>query len=190
MRNRTLVPVLLLLLVTGLASLAAAQPGAFRGDVPPPGRPGPGFGPCGSFGPGQGAGQAFLLDRLDLSDEQRQQIDTLREKGRREALALRKQLLRLRNELHGEMLQDTPDADKVTRLARKIGDVKTQLRVHRLEQRLAVRKLLTPEQRDELLLMLARHGRRGGGAMGCMPGGRPGGRRGHGPRGGMPGRGL
>ena len=149
----------------------------------PPLPPGPGGGPAGPGFPGpgpclaDGPGTAPLLDRLDLSDAQRAKIDDLRDKGLQERLQIRKELMRLRNELQGEMLKDNPDADRVSRLARKIGDLRTDLQVSRLRQRLAVRKILTPEQRDRLLMM---HGTRLGGRRGGCAGGGP--RAGLGPR--------
>ncbi len=115
-------------------------------------------------------------DHLQLTEEQRAAIAEIREKGRKEKLALRKQMLRLQNELQGELLADEPSEAKVRELVAKQGEIRTQLQQNRLSQKLAIRKLLTAEQRDQLLLREAnrrphgRHGRSGrfgGRGLGC-----------------------
>ena len=108
-----------------------------------------------------------LAERLQLTEEQRTAIAEIREKGRKEKLTLRKQLLRLHNELQGEWLADEPSEAKVRELVAEQGEVRTQLQQNRFSQRLAIRKLLTDEQRDQLLMLEAnrrshgRHGRSG-----------------------------
>ncbi len=136
--------------------------------------PGRGAGP-GAATPGacwradDGFGPDGACARLDLTDEQSEAIAKLREKRRQEVLQLRKENLRLRNELRGEMMKDDPDAGTVGDLVEKIGRNRIRLQRGRLEHQLAVRKLLTPEQRDRLLLMKGRG----------LDGGRCGGHRGH-----------
>jgi Spy/CpxP family protein refolding chaperone len=53
--------------------------------------------------------------------------------------------------LQGEMLKDEPSEKRVTELVQQIGQLRTQQHLTRLKQRLAVRNLLTPEQRDRML---------------------------------------
>lgn len=151
---------------------------------------GPGKGRrCGDEGPrGRGAGGRIerMAEQLDLTDDQRAEIAGIREEGREQRLELRKRMMRLRNELHGEMLQDEPSRKKVLELNGKIGALRTEMQAQRLEHRLAIREKLTPEQRDRMLLATGRghgghggrHGRdfgRGGfkGARGGRPGANP-----------------
>jgi Spy/CpxP family protein refolding chaperone len=140
-------------------------------------------------GPMGGRGCGPMLDRLDLSDQQREAIGKIREDGKTAGLPLRKEMMRARNELRGEMLKDEPAAQRVREIAKRIGDLKTELQLQGIDQRLAIRKLLTPEQRDQMLAMgpgfdpegdddEARGPGRCGGmggprgdAMMCMPGG-------------------
>ncbi len=139
-----------LCLVLGLAAAAAAQPG-----------PGAGRGPGDGSGPGERFGR--LYERLDLTAEQREQLGKLRETGRAEGLALRKELQRLRHELEGELLEDAPEGKAVEQFAMRIGEAQGKLQAHRLRQRLAMRALLTPEQRDRLLTLGEGRGMRGEG---------------------------
>ena len=105
---------------------------------------------------------ARLAERLDLTDEQVTTITGIHEKGREENLQIRKDMMRLRNELKGEMLKDEPSQKKVLELNGQLGDLRTQKQANRLKNRLAVREQLTPEQRDSMLLMGERgEGRRG-----------------------------
>lgn len=118
-----------------------------------------------------------LAERLDLTEDQVTAIRGIREEGRQENLEIRKKMMRLRNELQGEMLQDEPSQKKVLDLNDRMGELRTQQRANRLKNRLAVREQLTPEQRDRMLVMKERgQGRRGGHGMERGP------RRGMGPR--------
>ncbi len=129
-------------------------------------------------GPGammQGERLKMLADRLGLTADQQEAIKKLQADGQRRRLEYQKNLMRLRNELRGEMLKDDPDAQRVQRLSEQIGSAQTQLRTSRLTERLALRKVLTPEQRDQLMMMRMRHG--GWGRHGAWS--RPGGEGGH-----------
>jgi Spy/CpxP family protein refolding chaperone len=113
-----------------------------------------------------------LATRLDLTDAQKTQIEGIWKQGEAERTSLRKQSMRLSNEMRGEMLKDEVDEAKVLKLGEQISDVRAKMSAQRLKQRLAVRKVLTPEQRDKWLTMqsagrhrlpstLGRHGRGG-----------------------------
>lgn len=104
------------------------------------------------------------VDRLDLSEEQREQIEKIRETAQEDVAALRKGMLRLQSDLRGEMLEDAPDAGKLRRLAEQMGEIRTQMQIHRLETQLAVREVLTPDQRDRMILRQGRRGHPGFGA--------------------------
>ncbi len=141
-----------LLLVVG-ATLALAQgPGQGRG-----GRGGRGDG---EFGPEKRWER--LAQHLDLSAEQTQTIAEIREQGRAKNLELRKELRLLRHEKRGEMLKDDPATKTVLGLTTKIGELRTEMQTNRMGDRLEVRKVLTPEQRDKMLLLKeGRGGHRG-----------------------------
>lgn len=143
-----------LLALCALAFAAAAQPDARAGDAAGP----------------EGRGLSHLARRLDLNDTQRDAVAKIESEARARDLPLRKELLRLHHELQGEMMKDAPTGSAVAALARQIGDVRTKLQTGHLLDRLAVRQVLTPEQRDRLLLMGERGDRPGFGPRG--PGGR------------------
>jgi Spy/CpxP family protein refolding chaperone len=121
-----------------------------------------------------------LAENLGLTEEQQTAIQELRATNRAKNLELRKEMARLRNELEGELLKDEVDEAAALKLARRIGDLRTEMRTNGLATRLAVRAQLTPEQRDKMLTAGAGFGR-GGGRHGRCDG--------HGPRHGGCGRG-
>lgn len=121
-----------------------------------------------------------LARRLDLTDAQRDAIAKIHEAGRARDLPLRKQARLVRHELQGEMMKDAPAEKTVLALARQANDLRGQLQAGRLLDRLAVRKVLTEEQRDKLMAIGDRRGGFGPGGFG--PGG-------FGPGGFGPGRG-
>ena len=107
-----------------------------------------------------------MAERLGLTQEQTEAITKIRQEGRQENLEIRKEMMRLRNELRGEMLKDDPSQKTVLELNDKLGELRTQRQANRLENRLAVREQLTPQQRDQMLLLGefgkgSRHGRGG-----------------------------
>jgi len=123
-----------------------------------------GFGD-GEFGPGHRL--EFLADRLELTDEQITTIEGIHSQGQKKNLELRKEMMRLRNELEGEILKDEPSEKAALDLTGQIGALRTEIQANRLTSRLEVRKQLTPEQRDKMLMLherfQGREGRRGGG---------------------------
>ena len=164
MNRKTIILAVLAILILATGVALAQGPGQ--------GRHGQGQG-CGGWAEGPGPRWEHLAERLELTAEQQQAIDGLREANRAQNLELRKELARLQNELEGEMLKDDPDQKTALELADKIGDLRKEMQASRLETRLAVREQLTPEQRDKMLAMGAGHGKRGGRQGRCD---------GHGPR--------
>jgi Spy/CpxP family protein refolding chaperone len=153
-KNTFIVSALVALLVVSMATVVMAQ-----------GQGGNGQGR--GHGSGQGeSGPEMKIERmakhLDLSAEQVTAIKEIHESGRAENRETRKQLLRLRNEKHGEMLKDDPSTKKVLELTTEMGDLRTRMQTSRTSERLEVRKVLTPEQRDKMLLADKGHGQKRG----------------------------
>jgi len=136
-------------------------------------------GPGGRYGQGKGHGRGLggeqfgpehrmemLKEKLELTDGQAEAIETIRKAGREKGVALRKEMMRLRNELDGEMLKDEPSEKTALNLVDKIGALKTEIQSNRLKNRLEVRRQLTPQQLDKMLMLHGSfdqgHGRRAG----------------------------
>jgi len=90
-------------------------------------------------------------ERLDLDDATREAIRTRAREGRDASEADRRALRALQRELHELLSQDAPDEARVLEKADEIGRVETALQKQRLRTMLAIRAVLTPEQRRELV---------------------------------------
>ncbi len=139
----------------GLAMMAAA---GWAQDPPPVGGPG-----RRAMGPGAGpaAPRAESMiewlnenpraaDRLGLTEEQKEKLKALLFEGRRELVELRArvQVAALRQ---AELLsQENPDQNAVMQAVEQTGQLRTELAKAQIRQLLAVRAMLTSEQRDQL----------------------------------------
>ncbi len=158
---RTAISVALVVILVATAGMALAQKNTR----------GPRAGHAGLLnGGGPGNRLEMLARRLDLSDDQKAAIEKIHAGNEKDVIALRKDIMKLRHELQGEMMQDNPSEKTILDLNEKIGGLKTELKAVHLKTRLAIRKQLTAEQRDQMLLMGGPG--RAGGHGGC---GRPGG---------------
>lgn len=112
--------------------------------------------------------QGLRLERLaaclDLTDEQIDAIERIREERSSKRADFQREITRIRNELRGEMLEDSPDIAELKRLIAIKEEIRASMQVSRLETRLALREILTPEQRDRLTML--RSSRRQGGFLG------------------------
>lgn len=129
---------------------------------------------CGNGEGGPGHRFEMMVEHLELSTEQAEAIKGIREVGQAKNLAAQKDLMRLRAELDAEMLKDEPSEKTALDLVDKMGDLQTEMKANRLKNQMEVRKQLTPEQRDKMLVMKNRakgpHGGgrgHGGGREGC-----------------------
>ncbi len=119
-----------------------------------------GEGPCGP-GLGQGAGHEMLLAHLDLTDQQKEQIEKVHDEGLSEHAKLQKEMMQLRNELEGEWLADEPSIATLRELTQQMGQLRTRAQLQGIEKHFAIRNLLTPEQRDHAVILMHRQGGHG-----------------------------
>jgi len=116
---------------------------------------------------------------LDLTEQQQADIEQLREQHREKVGDTRREIQKLRLEMGLLRLEDQPDKTKMERIVRRMGELKTDIQLERLDHRFEMRKLLTPEQIEKFDRMRPMRGRDG---MRCGSGCRGG-------RGGFDGRG-
>ena len=142
---------------------------------------GPGMGPGPGMGSGPGPGGAWGAG-LNLTPEQNQKMQALRESFFKETLPLRNEMGIKQLELKSLWAQTNPDQDKILAKQKEVNASREKLQEKATLHRLEMRKILTPEQQAQL------------GAYG--PGFGPGFGPGHGMKGGMmgggfgPGRGM
>jgi protein CpxP len=89
-----------------------------------------------------------MLQELDLTETQRQQIATIQQKYATDLQLGHSQLQSAYNELRQMMIGTAPDAD-IRAKHQEIGIMRQDLADLRLESMLEVREVLTPDQRQE-----------------------------------------
>ena len=115
------------------------------------------------------------LEELDLSAEQSEQIQSIREDAKQTMEPLREQMQQEREALRSQMAGDTATDQQLRTQHGRIQDLHQQLGVQRFETMLAMRQVLTPEQRAQMAELMEQHRQQRGQGHGF--GGRFGGRR-------------
>src|SRR5260221_5110196 len=136
-----------LALSLGALPLLAQGPGQRLGGR---GRGGPGRG--GPGGPDGPPGIFGMVQRLDLTDAQREQLRALMEEGRQGAdpgAAMRD----AEQKLHAALLADTPDLQAVEAAKGAIAAAHAAELDHRVEMMQKVAQILTPAQKQQMLEM-------------------------------------
>jgi Spy/CpxP family protein refolding chaperone len=120
--------------------------------------------PQGGRGPGRGPafdGALPILRELNLTDAQREQIRAITD-AQRSADNPRRNLMDLERQLHGALLADTPDLQKIEELKTSIASASAAALVARIDVESRIAQVLTPEQRAQAREALEKApGRRG-----------------------------
>jgi len=141
-----------------------------------------GQGMGGGRGPGYGAcqsGDTQVMAGLNLTADQEAKIKSLREAQLKEAKPLQDKMFSKRGELKLLWLQQNPDREKIVAVQKEIRSLRDQLQDKQTNHRLAVLKVLTPEQQTKVQAFGA--GRGFGHGKGFGPGAGMGGCGGYGP---------
>jgi Spy/CpxP family protein refolding chaperone len=91
-----------------------------------------------------------MAEELGLTEDQKAQIEQIRESSREDAKPLRDKVKDLRKEMLSEWQASVPDEGTLLDLHKEIHDVKGELGELRIQTRLDVINLLTPEQREKM----------------------------------------
>jgi len=169
MRNRTLAIPMVLALAGGLA---LGQPGPGATPPTPAAKPQAPMA-CGMQGMQGMKGMQAMMP--DLTPDQLEKMDALREANLKEMLPIRTDLEIKRIELEALWRADEPDAKKIVAKVKEIGDLQEKMEVARINHMFDIRNLLTPEQRKAMRKMGPgmMGGRRGRGMMRGRMGGCP-----------------
>ena len=110
----------------------------------------------------QGRPDAAALEKeLGLSADQAAQLKKLRAEGRKQAIRHRADLAIARLELQELMDAATVDEKAVAAKVKAISDLQAAALQARTSERLAMRRLLTPEQQEKMKQLAPRRGRMG-----------------------------
>jgi Spy/CpxP family protein refolding chaperone len=142
--------VAVLVVALSLSTGAAMAQGWGRGSGYGPGS-GPGYGPRGAWGPG-----------LNLTSEQNQKLQALQESFLKQTLPLRNEMQIKQFDLRTLWAQSNPDQGKILAKQKEINALREQLQEKGIQNRLEIRKILTPEQQAQFGIYGPGYGMRGG----------------------------
>ena len=109
----------------------------------------------------RGQGMEKLLQQLDLTTEQSEQIDTITEQSKTIAEPLHEQIKTQRDQMQA-LMASSEDTEQIRAEYQEIQNLHQQLSDNRFETMLQIREVLTPEQRAEIAGLMEQHrGRRG-----------------------------
>ncbi|MGD1921676.1 MAG: Spy/CpxP family protein refolding chaperone [Pleurocapsa sp.] len=104
----------------------------------------------------RGRGLDKLMQQLDLTPEQSQQIEAIQEDSREIAEDLKEQMRSQREEMKSLMASDA-DAGELRTQHQEAQSLHQQASNNRFETMLSIREVLTPEQRAEMAELVEQH---------------------------------
>jgi len=109
-------------------------------------------GPFGRRGMGRHRGQMMgrIFRQLDLTDEQKEKIQSIIKSSREDSKALRKQMRTNRKELHNLSENGNVGESKIKNLAKKQGNLHAKMIVQRHKSKAQIYAILTPEQQAKV----------------------------------------
>lgn len=129
----------------------------------------------GPRGPDPGRFVDEHADELGLDDDARESIQAIVDASRLRSEQMRGEIRSEHEKMHELLSQSSPDEAAVMSQNDRIGALKSRQRKNRLEAMLAIRKLLTPEQREQLIGIREGRRRDRGEGRGCTEEAGPGG---------------
>ena len=101
-----------------------------------------------------------LIDRLDLTAEQTEEVRAIQERSLAVKEALYQQLPPLQEELRS-LWASQADSQQIEQQKQQLQAIRQQISQNRWENLLEIRELLTPAQRSQMAELMAQHHRRG-----------------------------
>lgn len=95
-------------------------------------------------------GMPRIFERLDLSQQQREQINQIMDEGKQARQERKKALWQNRKALRDQAMADTYDAQRVQELADQQAKLNAELTVMRTESFYRIYSVLTPDQKQKL----------------------------------------
>lgn len=108
----------------------------------------PGFGPGKGMGYGNYCGAG--LEELKLTSEQKAKMESLQVAGEKEIRPIREKMFDKSVELRRLWHQADPDKDKIEAVQKELNKLREQKQNKVTAQRLEIRNVLTPEQKEKL----------------------------------------
>lgn len=88
-----------------------------------------------------------LMEKLNLTEEQRKTMQEMRLKHKKELIPIQGKLKEKQLDLKAEMMADEPNQSKINAIVDDIAKLRAELQKKKIAHRLAIRNILTDEQR-------------------------------------------
>ena len=95
-------------------------------------------------------GHMMKLEMLDLSPEQREEIENSRYEVEKKVIPLRAEIQLKHLDTQKEMKADIPNRSKLMTITKEMSDLQLKIKQLMLDQKLKIHSILTPEQREQL----------------------------------------
>lgn len=118
-------------------------------------------------------GKKRLLEELNLSDEQKETLKTIKDNHREEVSQIREELQSAKEALRSSLRDPDQGSSEATPLLNRVTDLSSKLHKNRISMLLEIKEHLTKEQRAKAVSLMENFKEQRGGGMG-----RPGGPRG------------
>ena len=107
--------------------------------------------PCGRMGP-KGGGPALerIADEIELTDEQLEEIENIRYESELESVDMHAELKKEEIELRHLMDFEDFSRQEIMAQAEKVGEMKQELQLNKMDARLRSLEVLTDEQREKM----------------------------------------
>jgi Spy/CpxP family protein refolding chaperone len=99
-------------------------------------------------------------DELGLTDEQMESMREVRYNFQKAQIGLRAELKTSRLELRHLMMEEKPSQGEISKLVDRIADTQKRLLKQRVDKKLAMKEILTPEQFKKFIKMRGEHRKR------------------------------
>jgi Spy/CpxP family protein refolding chaperone len=87
-----------------------------------------------------------MMEDLNLTDEQQQQVRKIRSDAMRDQISLRAKIQTLQIDLRDLFVENKPDKSKIDAKVSEIGRLQNEMKLNRIASWFSINKLLTPEQ--------------------------------------------
>jgi len=101
----------------------------------------------------QGMRGEMGMEMLDLSAEQKDNMKTIRTETEKKIVPIRADIELKEIDLREAMAADNPNRNRIMQLTKEISDLKLKIQQLKIDEKLKVHAMLTPEQREQMKSM-------------------------------------
>jgi Spy/CpxP family protein refolding chaperone len=101
-----------------------------------------------------------MAEEMGLTDEQSENLREIQYNFRKAQIGLRAELRTSRLELRHLMMEEKPNQGEINKVVDRIADTQKRLLKQKVDRKLAMKEILTPEQFKKFMKMKGEHGKK------------------------------